>query len=54
MKSWMFIIIFMVLLFGFIAMSLILVQGLEFIKKIVYEFIEVVRNILSCQESLRP
>lgn len=47
MKNWMFIMLFVVLLIGFIVMSLILVQGLEFIRLIAYNFIEVVENILS-------
>ena len=46
MKTWMFIIIFIVLLVGFIVMSLILVQGLDFLRQITKSFIELIRNLV--------
>lgn len=46
MKSWAFIPLFIILLIGFVGMSLILFQGLDFIKQIAYNFINIVKELI--------
>ena len=42
MKTWMFIVLIIVLFSGFVMMSLILAQGLLYIKQLTTNFIEVI------------
>ena len=46
MKKWMFIFLLIILLIGFICMSLILIEGIGFLEEITIKFINFMRGLI--------